>query len=219
MALGAFKGSRKGFDRLPEAPVSIEQAPLYGMYTRYGPIVPNVHEWRPGDVIVSRRNRVGNKAITAYQQLLGLKETALWSHVAIYAGDGFLWDATPGHHIQGRSTGEFVRTVVEFGVFRLIGPKLDAETLNRHIREQSTQRYNVGTYLFELASRAIPFTGRRQDLKLPSASVICSVFVERVLFRTAGRQIFDDIPVPVPADFADPTRFNALDLRWCRPAA
>lgn len=109
MALGAFKGSRKEFDRLPEAPVSVEQAPLYGMYTRHGPIVPNVQDWLPGDVIVSRRNRVGNKAITAYQQMLGLKEAAKWSHVSIYAGDGFLWDATPGHHIQGRTTGEFVR--------------------------------------------------------------------------------------------------------------
>lgn len=60
------------------------------------------------------------------------------------------------------------------------------------------------------------FKGSREAFdQLPEAPVS----IERVLFRTAGRQIFDDIQVPVPADFADPDRFTALDLRWCRPAA
>lgn len=217
MILQPFRGDKGEYERLSKSTISPVDAPDFGVNTRWGPVVVNVEDWRPGDVILV--DTPESVIIKSYQWLLGAGPDSAWTHAAIYAGDDRIWDAMPDLHIQERTIGELVRQSVPISLYRLRNAQIEKHLLARLIEEQAKQTYAVGGYLGVLASRMISNAPAPEHPDhTASRPVICSIFVERVLMLAAGRQVLPHVPVSVPADFATSTAFEPVSLSWRRIA-
>lgn len=108
-----------------------------------GPICPNIHEWRAGDVVLFGGERAASDPIVGYQRLLFDPAHARWTHVGILDADMMIWDAMPSEHVRCRPVRDVVAELGQIILRRLAGAPVDAERLSASLRKFSQDEYRI----------------------------------------------------------------------------
>lgn len=186
-----------------------------------GRVAPNTEAWAGGDVILFRRRRsaVAHTAIATYQRACGVTVAGCEvAHVAVYDGRGCLWDAMPRENVRQRAIWRAIGGS-EIARFRLNVNRLDEDRLHRALVDLKGCFYNLRVLrLRDLGRRRLAraTSKQAQEDDFPVRSVICSTFVERVLFFACRRLLFEGAEVALPGDFVDSGVFHAEPLEWRR---
>lgn len=213
---------------LPRGAVDRSTIPVpIGPERRLRPLVPNISDWRAGDVILVRAgSRLRPSPVAIYQSLVaGLpKGSAAFTHVGVYDGDGHVWEANPAYNIRMSTVASVLGKRARFRVSRLKDTRIDPARLAeicRHLRD--TRRYpsyadfirpqialKLGSRLLKRGAIAGP------DPAAASDSLVCSSFVFHALNIAGSRPVQINQPFIVPADFASPAVFHPVPVSWCR---
>jgi hypothetical protein len=219
--LAPFAGNSADYVALPIA-ASLPLTPYCCLHTPFGQIVPNVHDWRTGDVVVVRAPRgLAGAPIVAYQSLIfGMQEPCMWTHVGIYDGNGHVWDAVPTHNVRHRSIAQVAQEGRTISVRRLAGLHIDSHRLTAFLSFQLHQRFSVTAVPVRrlLIHRALRATGLPPLSLLTDEIVFCSILVLRALQYATNGLPFSEI-IPLPADFMAKPQFHEVSAHWCQRQA
>lgn len=162
----------------------------------------------------------GSEQITRYQSLFCEDpELYRWWHVAIYDGDGFVWEALPGQNVIKSDVNDWVSTQYSIHRLRLADAEFSQSELMQALSEQADAQYKVNGHIKALlAARA-----SRNKTPLPAwkngysgSDLICSVFVERVIRDLTSKEVFRNCEIVIPMDFACHPEIDSVDTHWCR---
>jgi hypothetical protein len=175
----------------------------------------------PGDVVlfdVDKFDPLVTPVIAAYQnEIFGDPNIARWRHVGIMDDNFQVWDAMPALDVRVRPLREVLNALARVCVRRPVAP-IDADLLRDSLMQmssKSTYKFNYDTGR-GLVNRLRRRAGTNEaTAKAVSGDVICSNFVERVLFRATGKEFFKKLPIVLPADYMVHAQFRAIDLHWC----
>lgn len=213
--LRPFEGDRPSYDQLPAVDVSSRTIRLLSLWTIHGRVMPDIHAWRPGDIVLSSSAAI--HPIMAYQQLLYPGSPASgWTHVGMYDGTGFVWDANPRVHVQERSVGAYLIGKRAVALIRPRNFEITTEDLGPALVDWVRARYDLISLTDRLLAR-VARLGAKDPVE--EGSLVCSTFLDRVLLHAGGRHYFPALPVVVPADFASSDQFEPVPLAWHRPVA
>ena len=178
-----------------------------------GVYVPNFSDWRDGDIIlVHRAADAAGHALQAAQALSLSPVTragSVWSHAAVYVGDGMVVDATIASGVSLRSIWAYCQAR-EVRVRRLSDPSIPATDVDeialaarRHIGEP----YSV---LQAIVSKLVPGT-----VPTPNA-LYCSTLVGLVVAEATGVDLSSDPDhQPLhPATLAAHVELADVPLEW-----
>lgn len=233
--LEPFRGGVAEFKRLPQPPPDalnkFSNPESITINTEHGKIFPNAWDWRPGDVLLFRggeQNRFRN-IISSYQRGVGFTdEYVVWTHVALYVGDGIIADAIFGQPLQKRPLANLLQEPRTVAVRRFPDPdRITKDLVGKAVNFYLGQNYgNLTTYIGLINQwwRKKSRIGEDEPGELPieEASVgpvICSQSAFRVLYFVRDRRtpFMPNGPVPVPADFAAADGFVPVKSVWHRP--
>ena len=204
------------YSRLPECTLPFDQSQLVGVFCVLGGLSPNVSDWRCGDVIVSKPLSHTLNPVVAYQRMVATS-AAEWSHVGIYNGRGYIWDANPSVNVQERAVGDFLVARRTVAVLRPNAAAISEEDLYGVLREFVGSRYDVMAHKEMLIRRVFEqWTPESFKIEEVSNLLICTTFVERVLRHAFLIQPFKDVILPLPADFMTSKHFSSIPLQWKR---
>ena len=194
------------------------------VWCRHGRVVPNVSNWRAGDVVLSRTSKLIDWVAIYQGAILPGKDAAKWNHVGVYDGTGFIWDANPHVHVQERSVGDYLLGKDEIAIVRVKEFAISSTELIGLLGDVAQTSYDMTSYAGLLswrlmASALVYGNDLRQAVDNDAPAVICSTFLERVLRHATAGQVFPDTPIVVPADYAVSTRFTHVPVAWHRLAA
>jgi hypothetical protein len=184
-----------------------------------GPILPNCHEWAPGDVVLYRAaggfERLQVDPIRRYQVASGFdREIAQFIHVGIFVGRNLIWEANPSFDVHAVTVRDALKDGRVISVRRFRHQSVGETALLEAIQEYAPKRYLMAAMAPSLLAR---FAG--YDVKVADQQyVICSMFVQGVLSLCLCRSVLSEWPVAVPADFAVSDDFEDVPVYWCRPS-
>jgi hypothetical protein len=214
-----FAGGAAEYSALPAVlPLSI--VPYCCLQTPFGQIVPNVHDWRTGDIVAMRSpSGLTSAPIVGYQTIVfGLSEARHWTHVGIYDGNGHVWDAVPRHNVRHRSVAQLAQEGRTISIRRLVaGPTIDSGRLSAYLSFQLNQRFAISTthVMRLLIQRALRTSGIAPLAPISADIVFCSLLCLRALQYATNGLTFSEI-IPLPGDFMAKREFQEVDAYWCR---
>jgi hypothetical protein len=215
--LTQFGGTRAEYGRLPPYSGDAGIVSRCRVNTLVGLVIPNVFDWRAGDVVLSSAHPPNMvDPISIYQSFLYPDvEQARWTHVGIYDGDGTIWDANPDTNVQARSVGDYILSKGAISIVRLRHAEIDPGRLQEEIFLLKGRRYDMRPLAAMLLMRVFAGVGKLRPREPDAEAVVCSTFLEHV-FRHLGYDCFAKISVVVPADYAGSDAFQLVPLRWHR---
>jgi hypothetical protein len=187
-------------------------------------LLPNVHEWRLGDLVLRSPESYQTSPVFLFQsKVLNFDESiARYTHVGIYDGAGHVWHNMPGDNIRKETVSTYLGTARRFCVFR---PVYEAFSLHRfestcrHLRDHT--RYSYAQFVesqnlkkFRDLIRKRPFFGKHDD-SLPQ-QLSCANFAEQVLRICSDDAFHLEEHYPVPAHFSVSKRCRKRSVHWCR---
>lgn len=185
--------------------------------------LPNLDEWRAGDVVLFQRTAKSmGDAVARLQRLARLGADSDWTHVGIYDGFGRVWDAMPGSNVRTRSMQDVFADENWVRIRRVLDLPASKERVLRELTSLGTAIYDPwafrARYLARLAR--IDKIAAWDALWLPLGAedyeyVVCSTFVSMALRRFERVAAVDGSPLPLPADFLDPSLVD-VPLRMTR---
>ncbi len=182
--------------------------------------LPNLDDWLPGDVFLFKSvTKARANSVSQLQAMARLGAHSEWTHVGIYDGYGRVWDAMPGSNIRNRSIQD---VFTEEGGIRLRRPPAMAASRAQLLTELT----QLGTAIYDPWAFQARYLARLTRLGRVAAweaamwafapeeyeRVICSTFVSLALRRFRRIEALDRTPLPLPADFLDPT-FSDVPLK------
>lgn len=179
-----------------------------------GPVVPDVQNWHPGDVILvsaSDPEDLSHRAIKAVQRSMpDLEERDCAAiHVAIFDGQ-HVWEISWPGNVKCRTIAEFFDQGRCYAVRRFTRVDVDAELLVDYLGSRETVRYlnNIGRLprllIHRARGRALPaYDMRRLE--------ICTTYVAKALQVAGG-----DWPrnLILPADYVGTDLAEARTIHW-----
>lgn len=199
----------------------------------------NHDDWQPGDVLLGAHTsqiKMPGNVIRRFQERLDAREDVHRSHhVGIHTGGGFVFDAVPGRNVISWTITEWTRAYPVIHRLRPAGGPYDKQDLDAALADNMCSPYDIRDMLGLLVARLGATTRAAQVRpdRYDGEKTICSVFVERVmrqLMKDRFRQltstdelptnedpeIFPDVPVALPMDFARSPLFESRPTFWCR---
>jgi hypothetical protein len=155
--LKPFNGDRKDYESLPTVVgVTITSS----CDCKFGQIVPNIWDWRVGDVVLVRgavkasslSEKAVDSAIVRYQRAIIFNErkvrspspdeeaAVLWTHVAVFDGQ-HLWEAMPGRDVNCKTLRDYFKDPIEIAIRRFKNCAITKQELNDAIRELLGSQY------------------------------------------------------------------------------
>lgn len=232
--LEPFRGGTAEFKRLPQPPPdalnNFSNPESVTIITEHGEIFPNAWDWRPGDVLLFKGGEPTRfrDIIVSYQRRVGFtNEYAVWTHVALYVGNGMVADAIFDQPLQKRPLANLLQEPRIVAVRRFPdSDRITEDAVRVAVNFYLAQDYgNLTTYI-SLANQWLRKQSRISEdetgeLPIEETSVgpvICSQFAFRVLYYVRDRRapFMPNGPVPVPADFAAAHMFVPVKTVWHR---
>jgi hypothetical protein len=190
----------------------------------------NLEDWATGDILLSGpfvgQERFGPTGISAahavifYQrQLDPVLAHHRWWHVGVYNGCGAIVEALPFRHVVHTPVGQWAAEKPSVHRLRLKGFQTDPDRLSHVFGDLENSSYQINTQIMKLLAMRL---ARTAGINRPLAdgyngeALICSVFVERVLRHAAQREVFRDVEIVTPRDFAAHRDFESMPTFWCR---
>lgn len=187
--------------------------------TEHGPILPNCHEWLPGDVVLFQ-TLPGDKmnVVQSLQVPLLSAQARIWVHVGILDSELVVWDAHLDGDVRRRPLSEVLREQRVLGVRRLKDVTVDRAALVDSLLTFSNDKYRAVRLrtIGALQKRLILNVGTTAP-RVDDAFVVCSTFLQKVLSRTVKRDLLAGHFIALPGDFAVDSDFEWVPARWCRP--
>jgi hypothetical protein len=181
----------------------------------------NYPDLRPGDVILFDMDKFDplfTPMIAVYQsEIFKDSKIARWRHVGILDDNYQVWDAMPGLDVRVRPLREVLSALSRVCVRRPVSP-IDVNLLRDSLMQISSKskyrfNYDTGKGLVSRLRKRGDTTS--MTAKAISGDVICSNFVEKVLWRASGKVFFSKLPIVLPADYMVSREFRSVDLHWC----
>jgi hypothetical protein len=175
---------------------------------------------RAGDVVLFRSQHtadvISNLLIEKYQGVFTVPSAAFWTHVGILDADLCVWDAVPNKNVRTRVLRDILseKSMISFWrpAFEIDVNKLTSSILAFSNMPYSIFNISTGGRLLARLARA-GYSGY-QLLATNDESVICSLYVHQVLKRSSGKNLFPNLPIVTPSDFASISEFRLIELRW-----
>jgi len=148
--------SRHGFREIDASDIPVPpNRVIQRLHNRYYCL--NIEDFEIGDIVLYEANSPVGDGIRGIQKKLkpNSRETR-WSHVAIYAGDGFVWDSVMGNGVFGRffNSSTAGRTI---GVRRLTNLPNDFKgRIDNELRRSVGEPYKRGSSTFHVELRSFP---------------------------------------------------------------
>lgn len=185
----------------------------------------NIWEWATGDVLLTGPDDdgIGEDIITRYQRSLDpCPEHHRWWHVGLYDGRAGIYEALPGEDVVLSPVWKWAGEKTIVHRLRLKDSDIDQATFDEAVHELRGGSYNMTRQIMML----LAVRAARRGIRMPALkgnyggdALICSVFVERVLRHVAQREIFRDVEIVTPLDFAAHPGFESVPTYWQRYAA
>lgn len=196
------------YSALEQCPLPPDRSRLAGIRSHAGPIAPNIREWAAGDIVISRPLKRPS-GVDALQRLMRPSKDASWTHVGVYDGDGFIWDANPKIDVQERSVGDYMLTKSSVRVVRSKNIPRGITDLRHVLNQLASLSYDVPAAIRTMLKP----DGRGEEAE---GGIVCSTFVERVYRHAFRCQLFRTVALPLPVDFLDHPDFAVVPTRWLR---
>lgn len=177
-----------------------------------GTYIPNFSDWYPGDLIFVRRGRgLSGLALSAAQIISARKESragSVWTHVALYVGNGDLVEAVPGFGVVKASVWKYCHWR-SLRVRRLSEPfsYSDGVAVADSALNSIGQPYSNSEVL---RSKLIPRTEPRPN------SLYCSTFAALTINVATGFSLYTEqkhLPIH-PASLANHCDLIDIPLEW-----
>jgi hypothetical protein len=219
--LDPFVGNAVDWAALPVHPLH-RLAPHCTFQSPHGRILPNIDDWRPGDILAYRSSSAlpapAEAAIIAYQTaVFGFVEPRLWTHVAIYDGNGLIWDAMPNVGVRQNTVAHALRTAGDTVSLRrwVNAPPISAHALATFLMQQLHLVYSLSTRqtMALLAQRLAGSSASK--VPITERDVFCSSLVTRVFNAVVPGFSFPH-RIALPGDFLHLADYDEVDLYWCR---
>jgi hypothetical protein len=215
--LEPFTGGTSAFVALPQA-IPHPSAAYSSLRVGAGRIVPNVDQWRPGDVVVFRAAMISKSLpIVAYQKLVfGSDDAAWWPHVGIYDGQGVVWDAVPKYNVRHRTVAQVLQQERRtLSLRRYPASPIDPQRLAAFLAMQGQNYSATSPVIRRLLLARAGLARTPKVLGINEQDIICSQLVDRALsFAIQGYRT--PYIVPLPGDYMHATEFADVATYWCR---
>jgi hypothetical protein len=216
--LKAFSGTQAEFDAL-QACATVRPPKDLRFQCKFGILVPNYRDWKAGDIILStptpELRKVYHDWIVRKQKKTFPEQDAhtFWTHVAILAEDGCIWDMTPGTNVSAWTIGQFLQGSEKVQVRRYPGgsqPKNPFITILK-----STVDHARYPKLPEIA-----YNFARDLVKLPAKFdedvMYCSQYIETVIAHATEKPSFLGDDAAYPASFSRTNSLQTQNACWTR---
>ncbi len=185
------------------------------------PICLDTNQLRVGDVFLFHRSNVAGRIIELYQKWwCGLtKRAAGISHVALYAGEGMIWDHNPGQNIRMRTVSSALQPGITISIARPDTVHLNKTRLIEicsHLQSQTNYDLLTATNWRAVLARANNKRFREFITNEVPLALVCSSFIATALDYATKSKFTIPEPVVLPGDFIREDRFTNLDIEWFR---
>ena len=186
-------------------------------HCKFGKLTPDARGWQAGDIFLSTplhrkvyHDWIVHKQIEAFPQN---PDQTHWTHVAVMAEDGRIWDITPGKDVSSWTVGQFIRESECIGIRRL--PNWDTRTQRNLLPVlRTTAGYAKYPNLPRIAL-AVARDMAGKPVNLPENVQYCSNYIDTMITRCLGMSVFKG-ETTYPASFALSPQFDWVDACWTR---